>query len=168
MDYEDVSPEARKSNHKLAEQRRRDSLKLCFEELRHILPFIPPEDDEEAPRRPGEGNVGGQRSGVVDPSNPNKGVSKVALLRKSNEYIIKLHDRVDRRDEVIELLRNKLESAGIILQEDDLGGHVLDDLDVAEAGMWPYQQEVDVDTPNVEQQAQRTTRGSRGRGSYAE
>jgi len=82
--------ETRKSSHKVAEQRRRDSLKLCFEELRFILPPINPDEDEDFTgdrKRPGENNVGGQRgkSHSVDPKHPNKGISKVALLRKSNE-----------------------------------------------------------------------------------
>lgn len=84
--------DTRKSSHKVAEQRRRDSLKLCFEELRFILPPINPDEDEDfnggpGSRRPGENNVGGQRGKnyTVDPRHPNKGISKVALLRKSNE-----------------------------------------------------------------------------------
>ena len=83
-----IAPENRKSSHKIAEQRRRDSLKLCFEELRFILPPINPDEDEDfTGKRPGENNVGGQRGKAhnVDPKHPNKGISKVALLRKSNE-----------------------------------------------------------------------------------
>ena len=83
-----IAPDGRKSSHKHAEQRRRDSLKVCFEDLRCILPPINPEDDEDfAGKRPGENNVGGQRgkSHSIDPLHPNKGISKVALLRKSNE-----------------------------------------------------------------------------------
>lgn len=89
-----LAPQAdsRKSSHKVAEQRRRDSLKLCFEELRFILPPINPDEDEDfnggpGSRRPGENNVGGQRGKnyTVDPTHPNKGISKVAMLRKSNE-----------------------------------------------------------------------------------
>lgn len=89
-----LAPQAdtRKSSHKVAEQRRRDSLKLCFEELRFILPPINPDEDEDfnggpGSRRPGENNVGGQRGKnyTVDPQHPNKGISKVAMLRKSNE-----------------------------------------------------------------------------------
>ncbi|POW10723.1 hypothetical protein PSTT_05871 [Puccinia striiformis] len=89
-------PEYRKSSHKVAEQRRRDSLKMCFEDLRQILPPIqwyseqynlkgeeeevgdPTSTDNRMIRagsikRAGEGNVGGQRSiNSFDPKNPNK------------------------------------------------------------------------------------------------
>lgn len=108
MNNEDEGPEHRKSSHKVAEQRRRDSLKMCFEDLRHILPPIQWNEKEEGQaqdRRPGEGNVGGQRSvNAFDPLNPNKGMSKVALLRRSNEYILRLQERLKRRDEAIEML----------------------------------------------------------------
>ncbi|GAA5857486.1 hypothetical protein JCM8547_009297 [Rhodosporidiobolus lusitaniae] len=104
-----VAPDNRRSSHKVAEQKRRDSLKMCFDELRIILPPILPYTDE-SDRRPGDGNVGGQRHGEVDPNNPNKGVSKVALLRRSNEYLIMLRERIDRRDQAISALRRELAS----------------------------------------------------------
>jgi hypothetical protein len=101
------APDNRRSSHKVAEQKRRDSLKLCFDELRQLLPPILPYTDE-ADRRPGDGNVGGQRHGERDESNPNKGVSKVALLRRSNEYLDILRERIDRRDRAISALREQL------------------------------------------------------------
>ncbi|GAA5861820.1 hypothetical protein JCM3774_001313 [Rhodotorula dairenensis] len=103
----ELLPDNRRSSHKVAEQKRRDSLKLCFDELRRILPPILPYTDEQD-RRPGDGNVGGQRHGEIDPDNPNKGVSKVALLRRSNEYLGILRERIDRRDRAISSLRSQL------------------------------------------------------------
>ncbi|GAA6042303.1 hypothetical protein JCM8097_000628 [Rhodosporidiobolus ruineniae] len=102
-----VPPDNRRSSHKVAEQKRRDSLKLCFDELRKLLPPILPYTDE-SDRRPGDGNVGGQRHGEVDPEAPNKGVSKVALLRRSNEYLGLLRERIERRDRAIQGLRDQL------------------------------------------------------------
>ncbi|KAL8283859.1 hypothetical protein RQP46_005291 [Phenoliferia psychrophenolica] len=119
----------RRTSHKAAEQKRRDSLKLCFEELRRILPPIAASAPDEE-KRPGEGNVGGQRGGSVDPENPNRGVSKVALLRRSNEYVGMLHDRIDRRDFAVEQLRMRLRDARSRLGEDLEEDDVVDGLDL--------------------------------------
>jgi hypothetical protein len=74
-----------------------------------LLPYIPPEEDEEstATKRPGEGNVAGQRTNGFDPRNPNKGVSKVALLRKSNAYIAALERRLRARDNALAELKQR-------------------------------------------------------------
>ncbi|KAM0755009.1 hypothetical protein T439DRAFT_127185 [Meredithblackwellia eburnea MCA 4105] len=143
--------DTRRTSHKAAEQKRRDSLKLCFEELRMILPPIAPSAPDEE-KRPGEGNVGGQRSGSVDPTNPNKGVSKVALLRRSNEYVGMLHDRIDRRDLAIEALRASLREARSRLGETeeaeiDIEGLDLDHIDKDEraAGTMAFYENLDSD-----------------------
>lgn len=115
-----ATAETRRSSHKVAEQKRRDSLKLCFDELRRLLPPILPYTDE-ADRRPGDGNVGGQRHGEIDPENPNKGVSKVALLRRSNEYLDILRDRIDRRDRAISALRSHITQMRAQLGIEELG-----------------------------------------------
>ncbi|EGF98663.1 uncharacterized protein MELLADRAFT_79647 [Melampsora larici-populina 98AG31] len=108
-----LPPENRRSSHKIAEQRRRDSLKMCFEDLRQILPPIHWSEDEDQVRRPGEGNVGGQRNQTsFDPNHPNKGISKVALLRRSNEYILTLHQRLNRRDEMIKMMMERIRKIG--------------------------------------------------------
>jgi hypothetical protein len=132
MDGEFPSDSNKKTSHKAAEQKRRDSLKNCFEDLRKILPpvqiLFP--DFEDGPKRPGEGNVGGSRSGNVDPQNPNKGVSKVALLRRSNEYILILHSRLERRERAIQVLRNRILELRDVYPEEEL----LKDLDGFEFG----------------------------------
>jgi hypothetical protein len=124
--------DTRRTSHKAAEQKRRDSLKQCFEELRRILPPIAMSVIEEE-KRPGEGNVGGQRNGTIDPENPNRGVSKAALLRRSNEYIGMLHDRIDRRDLAVETLRAKLHALrsqmGLPEDEEEVEGLDLDNID---------------------------------------
>lgn len=131
------------------------------------MPHIPPEEDEEAaPKRPGEGNIGGQRHIAFDPQHPNKGVSKVALLRKSNEYLRKLHGRIERRDKAIAILREKLSVVGLDLDEHDLealqggredgqgpGFSSLDTIDEEEYGAWPFPK-LDSDELVVSQQEQ--------------
>ena len=59
--------ELRRSNHKLAEQRRRDLIKKCFESIKNLLPNI----EEKVP-------------------------SKLHILEKTHEYILMLHDREAR------------------------------------------------------------------------
>lgn len=111
-------PEARRSSHKIAEQKRRDALRNCLEDMRRILPPIHTSEEEEAERRPGEGHIGGQRGTTFDPENPNKGISKVALLRRSNEYMLTLHERIKRRDGAIELLADAMTKVRSLVDTD--------------------------------------------------
>ncbi|KAG6868533.1 hypothetical protein C0993_001421 [Termitomyces sp. T159_Od127] len=103
--------QVRKTSHKAAEQKRRDSLKTTFDELRLLLPPIPLPTDEKYPADEilpgalpprGPPKAGGE--------GPNKGVSKLQLLMCGNEYIRVLKARVERRDEEIEKLRAALRS----------------------------------------------------------
>ncbi|KAL9936550.1 hypothetical protein V8E36_004618 [Tilletia maclaganii] len=150
--------ESRRTSHKAAEQKRRDSLKFCFDELRGYLPNITL--DEDAPGgstlcHDGFGHDAAEegfdwdevrrvklqqelgilppmpaRPGLALPPAPeytvaprgsmerahrqeremaarrlaNKGISKVALLRHSNEYLVRLKKRLERREETIEVL----------------------------------------------------------------
>lgn len=81
--------------------------------------------------------------------NPNRGVSKVALLKYSNEYIGRLHAKIDKRDGYIELLREEVRRmrrlAGVhpdpadeeedLLDIDMLEGEEEDEGDLPEDGM---------------------------------
>lgn len=59
-----TSAELRKANHKIAEQRRRDCIKKCFEDIRDVLPNV----DEAQP-------------------------SKLVILQKAYEYICFMQNR---------------------------------------------------------------------------
>lgn len=74
------SIEQKKISHKLAEQERRDAMKQCFDDLRVILPDI------------------------VD-----KNPSKVFLLQKSYDFILKLKEKEKESMEHIALLRSEIE-----------------------------------------------------------
>lgn len=137
-------PQTRKS-HKDAEQKRRDSLKTAYDDLRTLLPPIPLPSDENFPDEPilpgalpprGPPKAGGD--------GPNKGVSKLQLLRCGNDYIRRLKDRVDRRDKEIANLRKEVLRLRIYAGDDALdGGESIDldkDLDAVEAGNKPLGQ----------------------------
>lgn len=97
-----VKPESKKTSHKAAEQKRRDSLKAGFDELRLLLPPINvelvdpdtglPIAGASMPRLPARN---------LDTGEPNRNVSKVALLRCSNKHLKVLNDRISRREEWI-------------------------------------------------------------------
>ncbi|TPX60482.1 hypothetical protein SpCBS45565_g07496 [Spizellomyces sp. 'palustris'] len=74
-----ASVEARRDCHKQAEQRRRDSLKQCFDELRQVLP-------------------------PIHEKNP----SKVVVLKKCCEYIADLQSREQETERVLAELRREL------------------------------------------------------------
>ncbi|RXK39969.1 hypothetical protein M231_02764 [Tremella mesenterica] len=104
-------PETRRTSHKAAEQKRRDSLKAGFDELRLLLPAINTEAIDPETGEPVPGSSAPRllpKSSLVPDDNPNRGVSKVALLRFSNEYIVRLHEKVERRDKFVDRLRGEV------------------------------------------------------------
>ncbi|KIO26087.1 hypothetical protein M407DRAFT_243875 [Tulasnella calospora MUT 4182] len=105
-----IVPEVKKNSHKGAEQKRRDALKAGFDELRLLLPPIVIDPDSDEPLLPGSAPPRGPQRNLPPGSedHPNRGVSKLALLKCSNEYIGRLNKRVDRRDAEIALLRDEL------------------------------------------------------------
>ncbi|KAG8960841.1 hypothetical protein FRC03_006084 [Tulasnella sp. 419] len=106
----EAPPEFKKSTHKQAEQKRRDSLKQGFDELRILLPPISIDPDSDEPRLPGSQPPRGPPRNVIPGTedHPNRSVSKMALLKCSNEYIGRLVKRVGRRDEEIGRLREEI------------------------------------------------------------
>lgn len=134
----------RKTSHKAAEQKRRDSLKTSFDDLRILLPPIPLPSDEgfpDEPILPGAMPPRGPPKGNID--GPNRGVSKLQLLRCGNDYIRRLNGRVERRDEEIEKLRREIARLRIVagaaaVSEEDEELVDLDlDLDAVEANLGP-------------------------------
>ncbi|CAL1699268.1 unnamed protein product [Somion occarium] len=101
--------QVRKTSHKAAEQKRRDSLKKSYDDLRVLLPPIPLPSDEgypDEPPLPGAMPPRGPPKGNAD--GPNRSVSKLQLLRCGNEFIRVLKARVERRDDEIEILRREV------------------------------------------------------------
>lgn len=125
----------RRTSHKAAEQKRRDSLKCCFDELRTLLPPITVDDsvpggsilgpDGSSEDRLAEGfdsesnmkATSSENEPAVVPSvdlsseqarDANRAVAKVLLLRHSNEYLIRLKRRIERRDLAVQSLSEEV------------------------------------------------------------
>lgn len=85
------------------------------------------------PRGPPKGNVDG----------PNRGVSKLQLLRCGNDYIRRLKGRVERRDEEIDILRKEITRLRLAvgshpeIDEEGEGVDLEKDLDACEAHLGP-------------------------------
>ncbi|KZT04499.1 uncharacterized protein LAESUDRAFT_744299 [Laetiporus sulphureus 93-53] len=132
-----VAEPFRKTSHKAAEQKRRDSLKTSFDDLRLLLPPIPLPSEEgfpDEPLLPGAMPPRGPPKGNVE--GPNRGVSKLQLLRCGNDYIRVLKGRVERRDEEIERLRIEMARLRVLAGPEEAGEVDLEkDLDAVEATM---------------------------------
>ncbi|KAF8068736.1 hypothetical protein FPV67DRAFT_1414466 [Lyophyllum atratum] len=101
--------QVRKTSHKAAEQKRRDSLKTTFDDLRMLLPPIPlPTDDKFPADEILPGALPPRGPPKAGGEGPNKGVSKLQLLMCGNEFIRVLKARVERRDEEIDRLRREV------------------------------------------------------------
>lgn len=128
-----LPPGVKKTSHKAAEQKRRDSLKTTFDDLRKLLPPIAfedaiPEEDDPAGSSSSNGKPkdkdkdkvlpvrGPLLPGALPPrgppkaggDGPNKGISKLQLLICGNQYIRTLKGRIERRDHEIAVLRKEV------------------------------------------------------------
>ncbi|CAG8459064.1 4890_t:CDS:2 [Paraglomus occultum] len=92
-----LSLESRRTTHKAAEQKRRDSLKQSFDELKKVVPYTSSLGNG-AKADPGNGKGDGS----------SKNVSKLFLLKKAHDYIVELHSKVIDKDETIRQLREEL------------------------------------------------------------
>lgn len=118
-----------KTSHKAAEQKRRDSLKAGYDDLRFLLPPIIIDPDSDSPLLPGSAPPRGpQRNLNLPPGSedhPNRSVSKLALLTCSIEFIGRLNRRVERRDGEMRRLRDEIrwlrERAGVRPEDEDDG-----------------------------------------------
>ncbi|PWN28133.1 hypothetical protein BDZ90DRAFT_259957 [Jaminaea rosea] len=120
-----ATSDSRRTSHKAAEQKRRDSLKYCFDELRGMLPPITLDEDAPGGSYLGpdgltedEDAEGFDRADVMDPEfskTANRAISKVALLRHSNEWIVRLRGRLARRDAALGAARCEVEQLRTLL-----------------------------------------------------
>ena len=169
----------RKTSHKAAEQKRRDSLKTTFDDLRTLLPPIPlPSEMDEfgsggiIPGIPGAwpprsasglpGSLPPRGPPKAGSEGPNKGVSKLQLLICGNEYIRVLKSRIERRDEEIRRLRKGMSKLRTLLKETE--GR--NDTDVAMVDVeYGYDLDLERDLDAVELQAHNEGGGGIGIGT---
>ncbi|PBK94967.1 hypothetical protein ARMGADRAFT_1062485 [Armillaria gallica] len=113
----------RKTTHKAAEQMRRDSLKTTFDGLRGLLPpILLPSDDKYPLDEPVlSGALPPRGAPKTGPDCPNEGASKLQLLMCGNDFIRKLRERLERRDEEIARLRQEIGKLRNVII--DNGGH---------------------------------------------
>jgi hypothetical protein len=94
-----------------------------------LLPPITFDPDAESSEPPIPGSApprGPPRNVPGGEDHPNRGVSKLALLRNSNEFIVKLKRRIERRDVAVRKLREEVKRLSALLPE---GGEVALDLE---------------------------------------
>ncbi|EIW78352.1 hypothetical protein CONPUDRAFT_145615 [Coniophora puteana RWD-64-598 SS2] len=145
-----------RKSHKDAEQKRRDSLKHAYDDLRILLPPLPLPSEDGGGVGSGAFGDAAPLPGALPPrgppkaggDGPNRAVSKLQLLRCGNEYIRLLKGRVERRDVEVERLRREVRrlrvGAGAEGGEEGMDGmdgeeeeevDLERDLDAEEAGM---------------------------------
>ncbi|KAH9171371.1 hypothetical protein EDB89DRAFT_1972284 [Lactarius sanguifluus] len=127
------SPVLRKSSHKAAEQKRRDSLKTTFDNLRTLLPPIPLPTEEGFPDEP-------ILPGAMPPRGPPRGNAE-GPNRGYQQYIRLLKEKISRRDNEIALLRYEVQRLRGFINEDVWrdGAEDIDlerDVDQGELGPW--------------------------------
>ncbi|CAG8560695.1 323_t:CDS:2 [Acaulospora colombiana] len=108
------SLESRRTTHKAAEQKRRDSLKQSFDELKKVVPFqsISSGNGNNGSGNSSSGSDGNNNcnsSGKNGDGNPSmKNVSKLFLLKRAHDYIVELHKQTREKDDIIQKLREEL------------------------------------------------------------
>ncbi|CAG8501798.1 2367_t:CDS:2 [Cetraspora pellucida] len=121
------SLESRRTTHKAAEQKRRDSLKQSFDELKKVIPFNAATGNINISNNGCDGNNNNSISGKVgDNSGSMKNVSKLFLLKRAHDHIVELHQQTKEKDLIIQNLKNELDELRVLkkqkvdqIQQDD-------------------------------------------------
>ncbi|GBB98521.1 hypothetical protein RclHR1_03250015 [Rhizophagus clarus] len=100
------SLESRRTTHKAAEQKRRDSLKQSFDELKKVVPYQPTlskSNSGDGKNDDSKNNNNGKSDGTM------KNVSKLFLLKRAHDYIVELEQKSQVKDELIQKLNDELD-----------------------------------------------------------
>ncbi|CAG8541525.1 27323_t:CDS:2 [Dentiscutata erythropus] len=121
------SLESRRTTHKAAEQKRRDSLKRSFDELKKVIPINSTSSNTNINNNGCDGNNNSSISGkIVDNNGSMKNVSKLFLLKRAHDHIIELQQQTKEKDLIIRNLRNEIDELKVVkrqkvdqIQQDD-------------------------------------------------
>ncbi|CAB4425486.1 unnamed protein product [Rhizophagus irregularis] len=102
------SLESRRTTHKAAEQKRRDSLKQSFDELKKVVPYQSTlnksnSNSGDVKNNDNKNNINGKSDGSM------KNVSKLFLLKRAHDYIVELEQKSKVKDELIQKLNDELD-----------------------------------------------------------
>ncbi|KAF0523950.1 helix-loop-helix DNA-binding domain-containing transcription factor [Gigaspora margarita] len=121
------SLESRRTTHKAAEQKRRDSLKQSFDELKKVIPFNSASNNTNVNNNGCDGNNNNSISGKIGDSNGSmKNVSKLFLLKRAHDHIVELQQQTKEKDLIIQNLMNEIDELRVVkrqkvdqIQQDD-------------------------------------------------
>ncbi|CAG8443968.1 6767_t:CDS:2, partial [Dentiscutata heterogama] len=122
-----TSLESRRTTHKAAEQKRRDSLKRSFDELKKVIPINSTSNNANINNNGCDGNNNSSISGkIVDSNGSIKNVSKLFLLKRAHDHIVELQQQTKEKDLIIRNLRNEIDELKVVkrqkvdqIQQDD-------------------------------------------------
>ncbi|KAG9295009.1 hypothetical protein G9A89_017803 [Geosiphon pyriformis] len=103
------SLESRRTTHKAAEQKRRDSLKQSFDELKKVVPYKSMLNNNKSISS-NSSNNGDSSSGGKNGDGTMKNVSKLFLLKRAHDHIVELQQKNKEKDDVIGKLMKELEA----------------------------------------------------------
>ncbi|CAG8439467.1 7654_t:CDS:10 [Scutellospora calospora] len=112
------SLESRRTTHKAAEQKRRDSLKQSFDELKKVVPLHSVTSNNTKGNNNKNSNGNDRNVTKVKSCDSNgslKNVSKLLLLKRAHDHIVELHQQTKEKDELIQKLTNELDELKIKL-----------------------------------------------------
>ncbi|RIB02090.1 hypothetical protein C2G38_2228822 [Gigaspora rosea] len=121
------SLESRRTTHKAAEQKRRDSLKQSFDELKKVIPFNSASSNTNVNNNGCDGNNNNSISGKIGDSNGSmKNVSKLFLLKRAHDHIVELQQQTKEKDLIIKNLMSEINELRVVkrqkvdqIQQDD-------------------------------------------------
>ncbi|CAG8519939.1 17014_t:CDS:2 [Dentiscutata heterogama] len=128
------SLESRRTTHKAAEQKRRDSLKQSFDELKKVIPLHSiTSDNTKGNNKNGCGNDRNTTKGKsCDSNGSSKNISKLLLLKRAHDHIVELHQQTKEKDELIQKLTNELDELKVAKKQKVEHDQKNDDMEITD------------------------------------